>query len=336
LKICEERFIAHVAAAMCALYPGLIIYSSILQTEALYLVFFLLVFLSVEALQSQPRLRTGAFIGLCAGIACLTRAAFFGFMPVLLLAVTWWNRDRLQVFWKPILTAGVVWCVVLLPWTWRNYTVLHEFVPVSSGGGMSLLLGNNPHATGTWKPKAEFQGWFAANAQQNGLDLNNSTEVQRGELARKLALEFVIANPVETLSLGLKKLYIHWIYPITNTDSVARIQSVAVLADAIVYLFAGVGVIASRRHPHRWRPLVVAIAFFTLQQVVLYSEARFRLPIMPLVALLSAGGMTLLSDTKRRKDFFHTQKDVKFALSWCVALGSIYAFTTWQFLSGKI
>jgi hypothetical protein len=134
----------------------------------------------------------------------------------------------------------------------------------------------------------------------------------------------------------VKKLYIHWIYPITNTDSHAKIQAVAVLADVGLYLFAGVGVIAGRKHFHRWRPLFAAIVFFTLLQVVLYSEARFRLPLMPLVVMLTAGGMALLSDTKRREIFFHTQKDVKFVLLWCAGVAGVYTFTAWQFLSGKI
>jgi hypothetical protein len=43
-----------------------------------------------------------------------------------------------------MLAAGVI--LVLGPWTYRNYRMLHSLVPVSNNGDYVLYLGNNAHA----------------------------------------------------------------------------------------------------------------------------------------------------------------------------------------------
>ncbi len=335
MRLFNERLIALIAAGAIALYPGLVIYSDVLQTEAMYIVLLLLLILKAEELQSRPSTSVAIMIGVVAGVANLTRAALTGFLPLLLVLIGWLHRDRLGIIGGKILLAAIVWCLVLAPWIWRNYQTLDAFVPVASSGGMSLLLGNNPHATGTWKPKPEFEEWFAEKARENGVQLAASTEIQRSRLGGKLALEFWRTEPVEAAKLAVKKLYMYSVYPITNTDSYAPLQLVAVAADVVLYLFAGVGFIVVKERRNLF-PIFAAIVFFSLMHVVMHSEARYRLPIMPFVALLSAAGVGMLLNTQRRADFLHIRGNKMLASLWCAVVCGVYAFTAWQFLSGKI
>jgi hypothetical protein len=94
--------------------------------------------------------------------------------------------------------------------------------------------------------------------------------------------------------------------------------------------------IANRMRARSLIPVFVAIFFFTVLQVVMHCEARYRLPIMPFIAMLSAAGVALLLDTRRRLTFFHIKKNLEFTVLWCAGVAGVYAFTAWQFLSGKI
>jgi hypothetical protein len=332
-RLCNDRFIALTAAGIMAVYPGLVVYSCLLQSEALYIVLLLLLILAGEALRAHVSVSSAILFGVIAGVANLTRAVLTGFVPLVLFVIGWMHRERLGMMGGKLLLAAVVWLLVLAPWTWRNYKTLDVLVPVSSWGGMSLVLGNNPHATGTWKPKPAFDAWFAEKADANGVQLSSSTEVQRSRLGTHLALEFWRTEPLAATRLAVRKLYMHIVYPITNTDTYIPLQLAAVMADVAVYFFAGIGLLAVVGQRNMY-PAYAAIIFFSLMQVVMHCEARYRLPIMPFVAMLSAAGLALLSDTQRRTDFLHSGTNNILASLWCVAVCGLYAFTAWQFFSG--
>jgi hypothetical protein len=318
-----------------AVYPGMVVSSGILQSEALYIVLLLLLFLAGEEVRMRQSLSSAVVLGVIAGFANLTRAVLTGFFPLLLIVIGWIHRERLGAMGGKLLLAALVWLLVLAPWTWRNYETLDAIVPVSSWGGMSLLLGNNPHATGTWKPKPEFDAWFAEKAKEDGVQLASSTEIERSKLGAKLALEFWTTEPRAAVQLAGKKFYMHLVYPITNTDSHIPLQLAAVVSDIALYLLAGIGFIALKAR-RNLISVLAPIVFFSLMQGLMHCEARYRLPIMPFVAMLSAAGFGLLLSTQRRTDFLHIKTNVILASLWCVAVCGLYAFTAWQFVSGQI
>ena len=336
VELLEDRFVALIAASLLAVYPSLIVYSDILQSEAMYIVFVLIAFLFLERTRSKPTMLNAALLGVFAAGATLTRAVFFGFFIFLLLFGAWMFREKYQRYGTKLLMSAGVWVILLAPWTIRNYNVHSTFVPISSWGGMSLLLGNNPYSTGTWSTKPGFEEWFATKAKENGIDLAHSTEIQRSALGRKVALEFITSEPVDAAKLALKKFYIHWIYPISNSDSNTRLQAICVAGDVLLYMLGGIGLIVIGEKRRSFLPIFAAIVFFTALQVIMHCEARYRLPIMPFVAMLSAIGASVLIDTRRLKEFWQIQKYKVAIASWVVAVCCVYAFTAWQFLSGKI
>lgn len=335
LKLFEQRFVALIAASFGALYPSFIIYSDILQTEALYVVFVLGAFLFVERMQTNDSFAEAAMLGLMSALAALTRAVFFGFFPLLLVVVAWMNRARLKAVLPKLIVAAAVWCAMLAPWTLRNYNIHGTFVPISSWGGISFLLGNNPYSNGTWSGKPGYREWFAKKANENGVDLQRSTEIERSALGKKLALDFVSSQPGEALKLAAKKFYMHWVYPITNSDENEKLQALCVAADIIIYTLCGIGLIAVGVK-RSLLPIGAAIMFFTALQVILHCESRYRLPIMPFVIMLAAVGASVLIDTRKLREFFDIRRKKILASSWVVAVGVVYAYTAWQFLTGNI
>ncbi|MDL1892005.1 phospholipid carrier-dependent glycosyltransferase [Sphingobacteriales bacterium CHB3] len=336
LDLTGSRFVALIAAAFIAVYPGLVIYSTLLQTESLYIVFVLASFILLERQRKHPTLSTGVLVGVMAGLATLTRAVFFGFFVFLIAALAILYRKQPGSYAGSLSIAAVAWLIVLTPWTIRNCNIHGELVPISSWGGMSMLLGNNPYSTGTWSSKPGFEEWFMLKAKENNLDLTQSTETERSAFGRKLAVEYVLSEPENAAKLALKKFYMHGVYPISNTDSDTRLQAVCVAGDIVMYLFAGFGLILMGWRKEGFVPIILAMVFFTTMQVLLHCEARYRLPLMPFAAIFAAGGVALFADTHRLRDFFNIRRNKILAASWAMFVSAVYSFTAWQFLEGNI
>lgn len=297
LKVTGARAGALFAAGIAAISPGLVIYSALLQTEMLYIALFLLAFLLLYALRDQPGIRTAAGLGFCCGCAALTRPVFLGFIPVLLVLMAWPYKRVWRAVAGPAAVAAIVAALTIAPWTARNWSVLHAFVPVASGGGSSLLTGNNPYATGTFAVRDGFDRWFAAQAQAHGVaDPASLDEVGRSSVSTAIAMSYVAHYPGAALALGAKKSYIFWIYPVTHSDSFLPLQALAVAFDALLLAAAVIGVAGSGPFRGRWAPLGAAVTFFWLVQAVLHAEARFRLPLVPLIALFAGWGVAQLLD----------------------------------------
>ncbi len=336
LVLSESRFVALLTSSLLSLYPSFIVYSGSLFSETMYMVFMLLTFIHLERLLKTLSTSSAAFVGVYGALAALTRAVFLGFFVFLLFFIAWKYRGEISTYGSKLAIAALVLLLVLAPWTVRNFAIHGTFVPISSWGGMSLLLGNNPYSTGTWSSKPGIDSWLAEKARDKGFDFVRSTEIQRSTLGQKLAIEFIVSNPTATAKLWLKKLYMHWVYPITNSDSNTMLQAGCVVGDMLLYSFAGISLMAIGEKGRRYHMLLAAIFFFTTLQVVLHCEARYRLPIMPLIAIFASAGIAMLADRKSQREFLNVRRSKILAGSWISVIIGVYSFTAWQFLSGRV
>jgi 4-amino-4-deoxy-L-arabinose transferase-like glycosyltransferase len=80
--------------------------------------------------------------GALLGLTTLTRPEYLPFVAVfaVLALVRVWRRERLLAGVAAGALVVVAFCAVLGPWTARNATVLHRFVPVTTGGGKALFV----------------------------------------------------------------------------------------------------------------------------------------------------------------------------------------------------
>ena len=337
MQIWNDGQAALFAAAAMAVYPGLVIHSVLLQSETLYIVFILVAFISAFTLTRSSNAAVSAVLGAISGLAVLTRAVFLGFFPLLLSLIAWrrWNNGVRKIF--PFALALAFFCLVLAPWTVRNYGIHGTLVPISSWGGESFLIGNNPFATGTWSVKPGFNEWFKEEAARFGVaDIGTLSEVELRDLDRTIAIDYIKAHPLHALQLALKKGFMFLVYPITNSDSYLPVQAAAVGSDFILYLGAAIGFVATWENRRRLVPLYAAFIFFGLVQVVLHSEARYRLPLVPLICLFFGWGAAILVDRARRVEFFANHK-LKIAAGALVSLTVlVYCFTGWLFLEGRV
>ena len=184
---------ARVATLAVALWPNLIFAVGLADKQQLIMVlmasalFLYLRARDITASQS-PRL-TAIAAGLCLGGAILTQPSHMLFPAVLVLLELCCATPLHQIV-KRITPVVLGIILVVSPWSIRNYLVLGHFVPVSNTGGISLYVGNNPAATGS----------YVAIAGLDGLD-----EVSANREAGKRAVEWIKANPLAFAALIVPK-----------------------------------------------------------------------------------------------------------------------------------
>jgi hypothetical protein len=336
-EIFADRRIALWGASLAALYPGLVTYAAMLETETLYIVFFLAVLLISIKLVNSPRGAFAAGLGVFGGLAAVTRAVFVPFFPLLLLGL-WFVRIKDGWPWfRQILIAGVLFLVLLLPWGIRNFEIHQRIIPVSTFAGQSLLLGNNPFSSGTTRLADGFEGWVAEQIEyRTGHPPEELKEIERSDVSWDIARDYILDHPRRFAELLVRKAYVLLIYPITNSDSYIPAQLVAVLADCILLLAAAAGwIVAPRR-----RGLIVGIlavcAFFAAVHILLHAEARYRLPLIPLLCVLAGAGAAGLLTAGGRELLRKRRGSVMWlALMW-VAIIAVYGVTGLLFLEGTI
>jgi len=133
--------------------------------------------------------RGAVLLGGTAGLLALSQpgwapiAALFGLVFVRRFGVTGLVRAGVP----GALVAGLV----MLPWWVRNWMVLHTFVPLTTSGGASLWIGNNPDATGNWMPPRD--------------DLRGLSELEYGKRAGAIARDWIAHNPAAFVKLTAQK-----------------------------------------------------------------------------------------------------------------------------------
>jgi hypothetical protein len=283
------------AVLLIAVYPNQIAYVPLLSVEIFFEFLLMLGFLLLTAGSVRALLAAGAVFGVAA--LTKTQAVFVPSvlaMPLLAAGFGRWIRT--------VLLTGLVMAAVILPWTVRNYVVLHEFVPVSTNGGYTLLTGNNPSAKGRYT---------ADDALVTSLSKDPRDQVAMDRVARDRALSWIAANPagfVRLIPLKIWRLWTgdgeaEWFYEAgyVGYDAHAALFRTVRIANQLYYL--GLLALAGTSIPLMWRrrrslPLCCwsgwAVAFyFTVISAGFSGQSRFHFALMPFIALYAAWVVTV-------------------------------------------
>jgi len=279
-----------------ALYPGQIIYTSLLSPEFLFL-FLLLSGLAV--LVFKQRLATAAAAGVIFGLACLVRPQAF-FIPAIFFAITLGRQVNPKSSGRHLKLGLVLYAALaltILPWLIRNYRVFNQFVFISTNSGYNLLLGNNPHATGL----------FFYHPQLEAMLSDARTEPDRDRKARELAIAYMLNHPLETVQLWPTKLYYLYskdikgvqanqlgLEPLSKTQAllfrllkgVAQLYYMAIGLGALLYLLLFVKD-RPKITPEATLGLAI-ILYFTLIYLFIFGDTHFRFPLMPWLVMYAA------------------------------------------------
>lgn len=279
---CGERRVALLAAALFAFYPSSIYFSALLITETLALFTFTLVLVllaqTIREEQKKGSIRWHAACGTVLGLATLVRPITL-LLPLYLLALF-----LIFPLHAPLRTRGIVYllltfCLILLPWSVRNYLRFHRFVPVSTTAGTVIWQGLQPDPRGYG-----FTPWEQIErVLPEGLD-----EVEASRYLLRDALRFARRHPARTLWLcGVKLASLF--SPLDGRR--CRLGSAYNPAYGIVLMTALWAGWKNLKTSPMARAAAWVILYFALMAIVFYGSPRFRLSFEPLLIVFSAVGI---------------------------------------------
>jgi hypothetical protein len=275
---------AAIAAWFWAVFPNAIVFTVSIWDVSLSALLAATILWATLALSESPNLRGWLGYGLLWGVALMTNATLGALLPFLL----GWLAYRTRRIAHPALALGVaVLCCV--PWTIRNYTVFHAFIPLRSVMGLQLWMGNNDETQGSWAG--------ALHPIDNSAD--RAKYVQSGEVAymgekKQQAIRFMLADPWREAHLIRNRFVAFWtggtatpIRDFMNAHSL-RYRGLLLfnLLAAIGALF-GVWALYRKSSPHTF-PTSIFVIVYPLASYLTLASARYRLPIDPTVLLLAA------------------------------------------------
>lgn len=299
-----------IAALPTAIYPALLEYSGMLMTEPLgtaLLAATILAFLwACEGTRRWP----WACAGLLAGAMTMLRPEY-AFLIAILPGIALLRLRHGGAAWRRLAPVALMLgcaCLVILPWTIRNFVVFDRFVPLSTGGGQVLYQGSyvpagpDPERMGPvflkrhpWirrelapQPGPIYRGQAVALLAERLHPGENTDTALRG-MAADAYLDAATGEPLTLAGFLAGKVWLAWTGP---ARSVMRrplwraFQLVLLLAAAI-----GLAVGLLRRN---FEAVVLGTLFLavTLLQMTFIASPRRTLTLLPEISALAGLGVT--------------------------------------------
>jgi len=268
-----------IAGTLAAVYGPFIYFAAQLLPSTLF------VFLCVAALAAGT-LTASAWAGCLWAAALLVRSEIILALPFVLHDA--WVRGHRGTLWKT--AAPIVVCIAVTVAT--NVYASGAFVLFNTSGGVNLWLGNNAHADGV---NPFIYGPLEPVADEVRAQSTMSAEADR--IFRRHALAFVSEEPGHALRLVWKKLL--WTLTdreLPNTDDIEWVtghswlfwRPLFPLSFGMVLPFACAGAVLLGRQWRQCTSLAGLLLTGVVTGVVFFTNARFRLILVPPALLLAA------------------------------------------------
>jgi len=307
-RLFRRRGIAIGAGFAAALDPSLVMVTSDVQSEPLFLVLLLGAGFLLLAATDRPSSSLAVAAGVLTGMAALTRPSALLVAPLLAAPLAdrrWPRRVRAHLAAASICGAAVA----LAPWSIRNAVVYREFVLVSDVGGFNFYLGNSDLMARFYeiRNRDSYNAWsdetFRLLGERLG-ELQAAGITSPGRITRALVQATVadaLARPAATARLAAHKLG-DWLRPYPNPLfwPPAIVLGVGALY-TILYISAVRGLLIAPRRGATVFALAFLFASMAAHVITLVSW-RYRVPywdpVLLLYGVFGAGG-TLLPSWKR-------------------------------------
>lgn len=294
---------AGLAAGLVLALQGPLIY-----TEVSLLAEGLLLFLLAGALAVfwlvRPPLARGIGAGILLGLAILVRPTALVVLPVLAGAL--WLESRAErraaLLQGALLTAACL--LVVGPVVWRISRANGVFVPVQGYGGLNFYIGNSPAGEGL-PGKRLGRGWEMLNTEAARAGLRSPAEQDRYYLRKTLAE--IADRPGDFLGLlASKALWLVQAEEVRDTHSYAFFRSRSWLLRllpgfGLLLALAAAGVISAVRRGTPQPVLLGWLLVFAATAVLLVVGSRYRLPLVPVLAVYAGLGAASLFEAARAR-----------------------------------
>lgn len=286
-----DKKVAIFSAFLVALHPALIAYTGMHLTETLYIFILFLFILYMLRSYFDLSFKNIFLCGLLFGLSILTREVLLLFPFFLLLGLFFLGyRFKELIKYVAIMLIGLA--VIIGPWTIRNFVHFNKFIPVTEGGGHVLYAANYIPETGKWVMDG-------TEITKIYYSIKNDNKTSYTKKALRHIAHLVKDRPLAYLDMLMKKFKELWLHP-SGSKQIhnAYIRSTYVIIHYILLLLCFLGiVVAVRAKNKKILPLLLILFYVTFLFVfVLFPLARYFLPFLPLVFILSSRGLFWLID----------------------------------------
>lgn len=275
-----------VAAGLVAVDPLSVGFSATLLSETPFtLVVLLTLLVARRALEEE----TGCWecMGILWAAAVYLRAAALGCIVPLTLALSFLGKrlKRWERIEGPIVATGLM-LLLLLPWQVRNYGIFNSgFYRLTTLEGISLYEAVYPEADGG--PR---QGYITLPPEMRGL-----TEAQRNDEWSRRAWRHIASDPARMVKLGVVKFGRMWSPWLNAAEMRSRVAWWGMTVWSVpLFGLALVGIWGSRMGWREKVVLLMPVVYFSLLHSLFLGSVRYRVPLMPLVCVFAAAGLTSL------------------------------------------
>jgi 4-amino-4-deoxy-L-arabinose transferase-like glycosyltransferase len=244
-------------------------------------------FLFAWRLENSSPKRDWLLFGALCGLSALTEPVVMAVLPLLGI-YSLYRRYRLGRAWKAqmiaVASAGVV---VLSPWLMRNYMLFHRFIPVRSGYGLELYIGNNGYST----------RWVNSSLHPNHSDAELSEYERVGEIAymdHKLqqAKVYIRSHHAWFAWMTFRRIVYMWTGYWSFDRSYLKDEPLDPPNIFVNTTMTILGLWGLRRVRHRDPALgmrfAIVLLFFPLTYYFSHPETYYFRPVDPLIVVLAA------------------------------------------------
>jgi hypothetical protein len=275
---------ARISAWIVAVYPMLLVYPLGLGTENPFFVLLLTSFLFLLSTMEKPTVPNFLPSGFLLGLTALTRSVI---LPFAGLAILWvWFSLKQK---RGALLITLAFALTITPWMIRNSLLHHKLTGIETSMGYNLYLGYHPKGNGS----------FVFGPSLDLLTILDDAE--RDRVGTQQAIEFIKDEPERFVPLavnrlgyffGLEKRVLMYFY---SNDIIGyvplplllTISAVLILPFVIMSTSGAIGLSLLR-----WKSehILLGLLFvsYILPHVIILSEDRFHLALVPYFAVLAA------------------------------------------------
>jgi hypothetical protein len=289
---------------ICALYGPLIFFENQLLATG-WAAFWLIALANLAvAWRERPLPLHGLLLGFAGAAAILLRPTFIPVVAILLVLLAWSGRRAVRTLQQAVLPVGVAGLVLVL-----TLGLVGNFLESATGrrglvppsGGINLYIGNNADYRETINIRPGF-GWedLVDEPRRHGYAANpwSGQSYFLGKVRR-----FALEQPWAFLQLqghkGLQMIssrelarnqdiYLHRRWSPLLAGLVFRWGAFG-FPFALVFPFAVVGIVAGGRR--LWGPVLWPLILYGGAVVLVFVAARYRTPLVPLLAVLAGQGV---------------------------------------------
>ncbi|WP_176556077.1 ArnT family glycosyltransferase [Rubellimicrobium rubrum] len=284
------------AACTIALWPNLILFTTILSSE-LYFILFTVAGLWFWSRGDETRWTDIVLAGVCWAAACYMRPIILLFPVALLISAIPGGPRRFLRAGANCAVAMAVILALVAPWTYRNFQVFGEPVLMSTNFGANFWMGNNPESEGDYMPLPAWTEGMGEVERSDALleQAKNHIRSEPGTFVRRTIEKALLMHSWESIGVA-------WNEPgITSRLGAAALLPLKLLLTGYWFVvlglaLAGFVMLLSREGVRGlFHPVVAGWAYFTAIHAIVVAGDRYHMPSVPFMALLAGLALAQLA-----------------------------------------